>query len=156
MALRASKQEKYQEGWFFNLSYKTKFLYYYLNDRVDIAGFLIISFDHIIFETKLPLEDIQKSLKELEDNKIIIYSNNREIIWLTKFLEEQSNYPLNPLNNCHKGILQKIQGDLRLFVNDKEFFHNLQTFEVIDADGKLKKTGNIITLLEHSKTHGYL
>jgi hypothetical protein len=136
MAHRNSNVEKYNKKWFQDLSKNAKLLYYYLNDKVDIGGFWCISKQHILYEAGLCKEEADAALSELEGKGIIIFSDDADYLWLTTFIEEQNNYPLNPQNRCYRGIFSKMRR-IRIFQNQKDVFDKI---EVITADDEQSAT----------------
>jgi len=138
MAERRSRQEKIKEDWFFDLSPKSKLMYYYLNDSVDRAGFYPVSIKHIMFETKLSNHEIEHCFSELEQAGIIIRSDDNKTMWLTTFLKEQNNYPLKSNNNCHKGVCAVMCKTIYFFNSHIDLFEKIKIFKV-SIDRKTKE-----------------
>ena len=104
MAKRYTHTDKFGADWFIILSKHGKLLYYYLNDICDHAGFYKVGFKHIEMYLELSQQEAEQALKELEDK--IVWSDDKIMIWLKDFLEDQANIPLNKYNNAHKGVIR--------------------------------------------------
>jgi len=119
MSRRFTETEKWSKSWFRDLSIESKLLYLFIHDNCDIAGFLEIDLKIISFVVGLPADkdsvgllenckpqnsSIEAALKPLAS----LCFRTGNILWLKDFLFEQKNLPLNPANQCHKGILARI------------------------------------------------
>lgn len=119
MTLRFYETEKLNKSWFRDLPIESKVLYHHIHANCDIAGFYEVDLKTITFQVGLVSEN---DIKGLLDNCKPLYSpieaalkplsslllRDKNVIWLKDFLFEQKNLPLNPDNNCHKGILARI------------------------------------------------
>jgi hypothetical protein len=151
MSHKNSNSSKLNEEWFLELSKNSKFFYYYLNDKVDIAGFYRVSFPHIELEIKMTEMEAKESLDELAEKNIIIWSDDRKSIWVTNFLQGQNNYPIKPANNCHKGILAVIRIKLKEFSKSVDVFKKLMVeYTKTDSD-KGEVTIVKVSLLDYLK-----
>jgi hypothetical protein len=123
MANRFSQTEKYGADWFLKLNKNAKFLYYYLNENFDHGGFYSIGFFHISICLDLSNQETEQSLKELDAR--IVWSDDKTMIWLKNFLDEQNNLPLNHFNNAHRGVVARIKAHYKKFQNNLDLFTSL-------------------------------
>jgi hypothetical protein len=151
MSKRFSSTEKWQDLWYQELPPDTKLLFIYLCDNCDIAGFWEINLPMASFMTKIK-DDIEGAFKGLAR----CYVQNDKYIWLKNFLYHQKNLPLNPDNQCHKGILRIINShgsfgesvlkELEIQIVEK----GLQSPSGI-GKGKGSGKGNIVYTVEFEK-----
>ena len=104
MSSRYSQTEKWGDGWFSQLTPKSKLLFIYFCDNCNIAGFIEIIPKRICIDTGLTSQELDKCLIEL--SKCFVYSNDNSVIYLRTFLKHQKNLPLNENNKAHLGILK--------------------------------------------------
>lgn len=149
MAHRNTNTEKYYNDSFLNLEAGEKLMYYYLNDNVDIAGFLNISYRKISLDIGLKQEKIKTYLDSMGEMDLLIWSDDREMVWFKPFLEEQNNYPINPANNCHKGILTKFKQRLVSFSNSVDEFEKIKVVYKRDSQSPVQAL-SLIDFLEHT------
>jgi hypothetical protein len=123
MAKRYSHTEKYVADWFLKLSKNGKLLYYYLIENCDHAGFYSIGLVHISMCIDLNPHDVEYSLNELEDK--IVWSDDKTMIWIRDFLQDQANIPLNKYNNAHKGAISRIKHHYTKFQKNIDLFNSL-------------------------------
>jgi hypothetical protein len=110
MAMKFSVPEKWNDPWFRKLKPEEKLMFLYLCDICDCAGFCEVDLYRFSFETRLPEAKIEGVLKGLASptegaSKVLVWGR---WIWLRNHIRHQRNLPLNPLNNCHKGIVSKL------------------------------------------------
>jgi len=145
MAQRFTHTEKYSLDWFLKLSRNGKLLYYYLTENCDHAGFYSIGLFHISMCIDLNDQEAGDALKEL-DNKIV-WSDNKTMIWLKDFLEDQANIPLNKHNNAHKGAINKIEQHFPKFQKNIDMFYNLPCeHKPKDGTGKKELLGEFLLI----------
>jgi len=104
MPNRFTITEKWDDKWFRSLTVDEKLLFNYFCDKCNLAGFLEIDTDKIVFDTGLTGEEVLGALKGL--SRGLLGAN--DWIWVKNFLRHQKNLPLNPENNAHKHIISKI------------------------------------------------
>lgn len=103
MPKRDSVTEKWDDKWYLRLSPLAKNLWEYIRDKCDCAGFWEIDLSWAAKAIKTTEPRLQSALTEIAP-KIIQHNG---WLWIRKFIFHQGNYPLNPENNCHKGILNR-------------------------------------------------
>lgn len=104
---RFTDENKWNDVWFRSLDPKSKLVWNYLCDNCDIAGFYEIDIECISFFTGLKSDEVKGAIKALSRG----YEAPNEtlnLIFLRNFIKVQKNYPLNPKNSCHKGIIRRI------------------------------------------------
>ena len=126
MAIRMTSTEKWSDPWFLDLSRKSKFLFLFLCDNCDIAGFLERHDKTTSFYLDIPITEFDSLYKELEKSVVIIDG----IIWLKNFIRHQKNLPLNPDNNCHRSIIKSLVIHSSAFSNLYESVFGLSLEEI--------------------------
>ena len=109
--MRFTDEKKWSDKWFRSLKPCHKIVWIYLCDNCDIAGFYEVDLESIAFHTKLTEEESKGAIEGLSRG----YLGADGHIWIKNFLKHQNNHLLNPANNCHKGIIKRIQMNLSLF-----------------------------------------
>jgi len=109
--MRFTDEKKWSDKWFRSLKPCHKIVWIYICDNCDIAGFYEVDIESISFHTKLTEEESKGAIKGLSRG----YLGADGHIWIKKFLKHQNNHLLNPSNNCHKGIIKRIQMNLNIF-----------------------------------------
>jgi len=117
VACRFTKTEKWDDVWFHHLPMEARYLFTYLCDKCDCAGFWEIDSERAAFDTGLSAEAVNKALDSLGD-KII---HGSRFIWIKNFLFHQNNLPLNPANHAHRAIIKR----LREFIDFSDQIENL-------------------------------
>jgi hypothetical protein len=106
MTRRYTESEKWKDTWFRKLSPSEKLFLLYLYDECDVAGFWEIDTELASFQTGLSSIEIIEAMKGLSRACEI----NGENLWVKRFVRyQQPTYPLNPANNAHKTIIQKLE-----------------------------------------------
>ena len=105
--MRYTHEEKYKDDWFYVLSKEGKLLFYYLIDNVDHAGFMGVVFRRIANDLSMTVDEVKNAFDEMEGK--VIWSDRGNKLYLTSFLKNQRNYPINRFNQSHKGIIKKIR-----------------------------------------------
>jgi len=109
--MRFTDEKKWSDKWFRSLKPCHKIVWIYICDSCDIAGFYEVDIESIAFHTKLTEDESKGAIEGLSRG----YLGAQGHIWIKNFLKHQNNHILNPLNNCHKGIIKRIQMNLSLF-----------------------------------------
>lgn len=122
MANRNTKTEKWRDAWFSSLPKLSRYLFLYLCDNCDIAGFIEFVPKVWVFETDLSNKEIEKCIKDL--NKALLFSTDNQLILIKNFIKHQNNLPINPENNAHKAILKRFEIYLSRF-NDIELINKI-------------------------------
>ena len=122
MPVKYTNTKKWDDVWFSELTMKEKFMFVYLCDMCDIAGFLEVNERLINFHTGI--EDVRGAIKSL--SKSVVYKDG--YVWIMKYIKHQRNLPLNPKNNAHKGIMSSIADRIDSF---PEIFDILPKQDVI-------------------------
>ena len=104
-------EKRWSEEWFRSLKPCHKIVWIYICDNCDIAGFYEVDHESIAFHTKLTEAESLAAIEGLSRG----YLGADGHIWIKNFLKHQNNHLLNPANNCHKGIIKRIQMNLSLF-----------------------------------------
>ena len=104
MSNRFTKTEKWQDKDFRLLSPESKLMFLYLIDCCDIAGFWEIDVARAAFDIGLNHDQISGAIKGLNKPCLI----GEKFLWLRNFVKHQSNLPLALNNNCHVGIIQRL------------------------------------------------
>lgn len=134
MAQRIINTEIWQRQEHRRLSPAAKLLYRYICDTCDIAGIWWVDIDKAAFDTGLPSAQQAGTLFDsAADQPVTVESAMLELapfliaddkpldspskgatqgltrgVFVRDFLCDQGNWPLNPENNCHRGILIRI------------------------------------------------
>jgi len=111
--LRFTDEKKWSDKWFRSLAPCHKIVWIYICDSCDIAGFYEVDIESIAFHTKLSEEDSKGAIEGL--SRGYLGAKDSDLIWIKNFLKHQNNNLLNPNNNCHKGIIKRIEMNLSLF-----------------------------------------
>ena len=109
--MRFTDEKKGSDKWFRSLKPCHKIVWIYICDNCDIAGFYEVDIESIAFHTRLTEAESKGAIEGLSRG----YLGADGHIWIKKFLKHQNNHLLNPSNNCHKGIIKRIQMNLSLF-----------------------------------------
>jgi hypothetical protein len=104
MPRRFTITEKWDDNWFRRLSPLAKNLWEYIRDKCDCAGFWEIDLEWAAKSIRTTEARTAHALTELPP-KIIQHNG---WLWIRKFIPHQGNWPLNPENNAHKGILRRL------------------------------------------------
>ena len=108
MPSRFTETDKWSKDvWFTELNKHEKLLWVYLCENCDVAGIWEISKRVACFQTGLSAEDFDTSLAGLARGYII--NEDETVLVIKNFLVHQKNFPLNPENNCHKGIILRLE-----------------------------------------------
>lgn len=134
MAYRLSRPDKWGELWWLNLPPDAKFLWQFLSDRCNDAGFFEIHFPSLIASTGMTEAELKKALNNLKDH--YVHTEDKSVLWLKGFLREQRKLPLNPANNEHKAIVSILDEYLPRF-KDKDAIQS-----VMPSDEDRKKSRN--------------
>lgn len=102
MTIRFSETDKWRCRWFRSLLPDSKLLYLLTYDNCDVAGFMELDEEEIQFRSGLTPRRIQGAIEGLTS----ILETNGQFIWIPDFIIQQKNWPLNPKNNAHIGILR--------------------------------------------------
>ena len=111
--MRFTDEKKWSDKWFRSLAPCHKIVWIYICDSCDIAGFYEVDIESIAFHTKLSEEDSKGAIEGLLRG--YLGAKDSDLIWIKNFLKHQNNNLLNPNNNCHKGIIKRIEMNLSLF-----------------------------------------
>jgi len=120
MSCKYSDPSRWQSPEFFNLSGQAKYLYCFLYDNCDLAGFIPVNDGLWNVLTGIPKENITSILDELGD----LVDVDNGIAWLKNHLDENRNLPLNRKNNAHKSII-KIFEKRKDHTSSWKFFQSL-------------------------------
>ena len=104
MTRRFTETGKWKDRWFRGLSPTAKLLWFYVCENCDIAGFWEVDLPAAAWFTGSKLSTLTGALKELDRG--LFWDD--DYVWLRNFIYYQNNLPLNPKNNCHAGILNRI------------------------------------------------
>lgn len=105
MAKRFTETDKWNDTWYSSLSPTQKYVFLYLIDVCDNAGFYEINIRKMEFDLGIEKDKIQGALKGLERGLI----GAEEVLWIKNFLRHQKNLPLNPTNPAHRQIIRLIE-----------------------------------------------
>ena len=104
MPKRLTDTEKWKDAWFVDLTVPAKTLFCFLCDNCDIAGFYERSDRIMLFFLGMDAEQLEMATIDLK--KSVVFDGG--VYFLKNFIYHQRNYPLNPLNNCHKAIITQL------------------------------------------------
>jgi hypothetical protein len=107
MSYRLTDTNKWNDKWFLDLRPIEKLLFNYLVDNCDCAGFIELNIRKWANEIGNNSKDIEGALKGLVRG--FIYSDDKECIFLRKFLKHQKHYPLKESDNAFKGIISRFE-----------------------------------------------
>lgn len=139
MAKRFTETNKWNDAWFSSLSPTQKFVFLYLIDVCDNAGFYELNFRRMEFDLGLTKEKIEGALEGLTRG----LQGANDILWIKNFLRHQNNLPLNSNNPAHRQIIKLVQFQIDKVSGDK----SLKDFEgalkgLLSPTGIGKGTGN--------------
>lgn len=117
MAKRFTETEKWKDKWFRQLKTSEKFLFIYLIENCDIAGFIEVDLGFWSYQTGLEEYKIEGALKGLERS----VKGAGEWVWVKNFLKHQKNDDLNPANPAHRGVISKLKVQKNRFKDVEEF-----------------------------------
>jgi len=129
MRTKLTSIEKWKHSWWVDLSVQGKLMYWYLNERSDLAGFYEIFYKYIQIDIGLTQEEAQEAFKELGAR--LVFSKDNKIIWLKDHPLEQGNHPLSLKAGYHKTIIRLIAENISRF--DEE--SGLSELEVVSQKG---------------------
>lgn len=110
---RFTDENKWSDKWFRSLKPAHKLVWLYLCDNCDIAGFYEVDETYIAFHTGLNEDEVKAAVQAL--SRGYLGAKDSDYIWIKNFLKHQKNHILNVSNNCHKGIIKRIQEKLNDF-----------------------------------------
>lgn len=122
MSYRNTLQEKWSDSWFSELHKDSKYLFLYLIDNCDIAGFVEYSPKKWAYDTGLTAEEIRGALEGL--GRGLAGALDGSVYFIKNFCKHQNNFPLNPLNNAHYGIFKRF-----FYYSNK--FNNIKIIKII-------------------------
>lgn len=137
--MRFTDEKKWSDKWFRSLKPCHKIVWIYICDNCDIAGFYEVDHESISFHTKLSEEESKAAIEGLSRG----YLGADECIWIKNFLKHQNNHLLNPNNNCHKGIIKRIEMNLSLFPDIPEILGADEGLFSPTSKGKGKGKGRV-------------
>ena len=113
---RFTETDKWNDTWFSSLNPTQKYVFMYLIDVCDNAGFYELNYRKMEFDLGLTKDKIEAALKGLARG---LYGA-LEIIWIKNFLRHQKNLPLNNSNPAHRQIIRLIEFKLEWLKTIKE------------------------------------
>lgn len=142
---RFTETEKWKDKKFRRLSMYEKFIFLYMVDNCDNAGFFEADLEYMEFMTGIDYDDILGAIKGLSRG-LITPSACGEFYHIDNFLKHQKNTKLNPENNAHKQIIRIIEDKKDLFPS--VYQKNLAPEQPLDrgtgnGKGNGKGNGNI-------------
>jgi len=138
---RRTNPERWITPRFRKLSPDGKLVYLYLLDNCDWAGFTPIDLERISFETGIEQEIIQSQLDNLNQEEIVI---KNDWLFVLGFIKLQDNEPLNPSNNAHKNILNKLKDNSIFMKGDLRFEKNIAPYkDLLRTTGKGNGKGHL-------------
>jgi hypothetical protein len=108
---------KWERPWFRKLTPEKKLIFLYLLDKCDRAGYWEIDLERLQFETGLSdlPSDWTAGIKDVS------ISSDGKWCWLRDYvLYQQGTAELNPSNNAHLGIIQRVNKMSPLFLTKKQ------------------------------------
>jgi hypothetical protein len=113
---RITHPEKWDDPWFSELSKDAGWVFLYLCDKVNHAGFLEFNARKVAFETKTDQKDLQTLIlgeltyQKEEEVGIVTPSviHHKGWIFLPKYIRRQGNWPVNPRNRAHWKIQELV------------------------------------------------
>jgi hypothetical protein len=130
MTLRVSNPKKWNENWFGSLSPGNKFIYCYLEDNCDIAGFYEINLKMISMCTGVAPDKITASIKAM--GSAIATNADGSCVWLKRFLFYQGKLPLSPEIESNKQIVFILRQNLKGFT-DADLTQIIYDYDVLVA-----------------------
>lgn len=114
MAKRFTETNKWNDVWFSSLTPTQKFVFLYLIDVCDNAGFYELNYRRMEFDLGIDEEKIKGALKGLERGLEVA----NEILFIKNFLRHQNNLPLSENNPAHKQIIKLVKFQLERVSDD--------------------------------------
>lgn len=111
--VRITKPDKWKDAFFLNLNPHNKLLFIYIYENCDNAGFFDLNLPKMSVETGVDLMDITSGLTAIE--KAYLISENKDRIWLRKFLLHQNKLPLDLKSEEGNYIKFQIESNLSRF-----------------------------------------
>ena len=108
MAKRFTDSEKWKDAWFMDLPSKYKLLWTYLLDECDIAGIWKVNFKVAQFYIGEHLE-VAEVKRVLSSRVNFIDDEYWHILGFIKYQQNVEINGLNPNNNAHKGIIERLK-----------------------------------------------
>lgn len=106
MGKRFTETDKWSDPWFRKLEPQFKLAWLYLTDNCDVAGLIDLDEDLANFRIGFDV-DWEKFTKQCGPRIHKLASGK---LWLPGFIRFQQNgKPLNAANNCHAGIIRRLQ-----------------------------------------------
>jgi hypothetical protein len=127
MAYRFTDTEKWKDRWFLELKPVEKLLFYFIVDNCNIAGFIEVNKRIWAAQLNTDMKQIEGALKGLQRG--LIYSKCGTVLYVRNFIKHQKNYPINPDNKAHVGIL-------KAFANYTELFEIQSIIDFIEGASK--------------------
>jgi hypothetical protein len=159
---RFTDETKWSDKWFRSLKPSHKLVWMYLCDNCDIAGFYELDADYVAFHTGLSSDEVSAAIVGL--SRGYLGAKGSDYIWIKNFLKHQKNHILNSSNNCHRGIIKRIQDKLSYFPSIPEILGADEGLFSPTGKGKGKGKGKtarvfVAPTLEEYKSyfqeHGY-
>jgi hypothetical protein len=122
---RQTHPEKWDDPWFSELSKDAGWVFLYLCDKVNHAGFLEFNVRKVAFETKTDPKDLRESiipeltapkLNEDGDQEFSVI-HYKGWIFLPNYIKRQGNWPVNPRNRAHWKIQEQVLEQITRFAD---------------------------------------
>lgn len=147
MASRFTDTGKWQDEWFVDLDKWSKYVFLYLCDNCDMAGFYELSTRRMMFDLCLDKDEIKGAMMGLK--RCYVLSTDKRILFLKNFVKHQRNLPIRVKNKAHEGILRRFEYYRERFSEDLmqlagiEIDNEILKSEIIGASkGHQRGTGN--------------
>lgn len=132
MAYRFTDTGKWGDSWFYKLNNLQKLLFMYLCDNCDHAGLIEVNERKWAFDMNVSEKELKGALEGLQRG--LVFSNERDVIYLKNFIKHQKNLPFNQKNKAHLGIMNRLEESRHKFG-----FQNI--IEFIEAPAKPLERG---------------
>jgi hypothetical protein len=113
MAYRFTDTEKWKDRWFLELKPMEKLLFYFIVDNCNMAGFIEVNKRIWAAQLNTDIKQIEGALKGLQRG--FIFSKCETVLYIRNFIKHQKNYPINPENKAHRGVLNAFANYVELF-----------------------------------------
>src|SRR3972149_1850999 len=135
---RITNTDKWKDYWFLSLHPNAKLIFIFLCENCDDAGYFKLSTKFMYSQLKIKPEFIVEYTQSL--SKAIVFSKERDKVWIKNFLFYQNQLPLNSGNAEHLKIKMVIEKNLEDFNDNKDMLYVINKMITINTTTLSKRT----------------